>query len=81
MAHREVAAREKAGRVADDADEKYRVVEAATVAMAWGLLGKEQEEQGQVQMTHRRSVARDCDRRESNTDMVTATEEEWGRQH
>jgi hypothetical protein len=39
------AARDKAYRVADDADEEGRVAEVVASAMAWALLGKEEEEE------------------------------------
>ncbi|KAK1667326.1 hypothetical protein QYE76_055485 [Lolium multiflorum] len=47
MAHMEAVKkvlREKADRAADDEEEEHRVAEVAAAAMAWGLLGKEDEE-------------------------------------
>jgi hypothetical protein len=53
------AARDKAYRATDNAEEEGRVVEAVALSMASGLLGKEEEDHWQVRMTHRRSAARD----------------------
>jgi uncharacterized membrane protein YgcG len=73
-ANAEKATRDKVYRAADDASEEDRVAEAATLAMAWSLLGKEEEEDWQVRKMHRRSTTRDLNHREHREESSAATE-------
>jgi aryl-alcohol dehydrogenase-like predicted oxidoreductase len=68
----EKAARDKDYRAVDYAEEDGHVAEAVALAMAWGLLGKEEEDPWQVQRTHHRSAARDLYRRDRDEEASVA---------
>jgi hypothetical protein len=56
--HGGVGGAQKAYRDTDDADEEGRMAKAVAFAIAWGFLGKEEEDPWQLQRTHHRSAAR-----------------------
>jgi hypothetical protein len=72
-ANAEKVVRDKAYHATDDAAEEDRVAEATALAMAWSLLGKEEEEDHwQVRRTHRRITKRDLDHREHEEESPVA---------